>query len=92
MDNLSNSLMFVVNKELESILDNISLDYSINREDLNKYLLCNSKKQNKNEKQINPDLPNDTVGLSICQGKTKKGENCPNKAKNGTIFCGKHTP
>jgi len=92
MENLSNSLMFIINKELESILDNISIDYSLDREDLNKYLFNNSKKQSKNDKENNVDLKNDTNGLSICQGKTKKGESCPNKAKNGTIFCGKHTP
>jgi hypothetical protein len=91
MDSLSNSLTFIINKELELILDNISLDYSIERQDLNKYLLNNSKKSSKNEKSIATDIPLEG-GSGVCQGKTKKGESCPNKAKNGTTFCGKHTP
>ena len=39
MENLSDSFAFIINKEIEIILDYISEDYSINRQDLNKYLL-----------------------------------------------------
>ena len=92
MENLSNSFTFIINKEIEIILDNISEDYSINRQDLNKYLLNDSKnKTNKNEiESINAIQVEGANG--ICQGKTKKGDDCPNKAKPGTLFCGKHTP
>ena len=91
MENLSNSFTFIINKEIEIILDNISEDYSINREDLNKYLLNNSKKTNKSEIELIDQILVEG-GNGICQGKTKKGDGCPNKAKPGTIFCGKHTP
>ena len=43
------------------------------------------------KKSIVTDIPLEG-GSGVCQGKTKKGESCPNKAKNGTTFCGKHTP
>ena len=91
MDNLSNSLTFIINKEIELILDNISIDYSLNRQDLNKYLLNNSKKTNKNDKLVITEIPIEG-GNGVCKGKTKKGDSCPNKAKMGTTFCGKHTP
>jgi hypothetical protein len=91
MEQLMNSLTLILNKEIELILDTISEDYSINRQDLNKYLLNNSKKSNKQITSNVTDISVDS-GNSICQGKTKKGDGCPNKAKPGTSFCGKHTP
>ena len=91
MEQLTNSLTLILNKEIELILDNISEDYSINRQDLNKYLLNNSKKSNKSVGLVSPDILVDSTN-GICQGKTKKGDGCPNKAKPGTSFCGKHTP
>ena len=91
MDNLSNSLTFIINKEIELILDNISIDYSINRQDLNKYVLNNSKKTNKNDKLVITDIAIESEN-GVCKGKTKKGDSCPNKSKIGTTFCGKHTP
>jgi hypothetical protein len=91
MENLSNSLSFIINKEIEIIFDKISEDFSINREDLNKYILNNSKKTTKNEIEITHN-PNIEVSNGICQGKTKKGDGCPNKSKPGTLYCGKHTP
>jgi len=91
MEQLTNSLTLILNKEIELILDNISEDYSINRQDLNKYLLNNSKKSNKQEALPTSEILFDS-GNGICQGKTKKGDGCPNKSKPGTSFCGKHTP
>ena len=76
-------------KNLEIILDNISNDFSIDREKLDKYLLIQTSSLE------NFIIPTNTIktGLSdsICQGKTKKGDPCTNKAKPNTNFCGKHS-
>ena len=84
---LENVLQFILKKNLEIIFDDISNDFSIERDKLDKYILQpivnNSSNLNKND--------DDTLKFTICQGKTKKGDACPNKAKPNTNFCGKHS-
>ena len=84
---LENALQFILKKNLEIIFDEISNDFSIERDKLDKYMLQpiqnNASNLNKNE--------DDTPKIAICQGKTKKGDACPNKAKPNTNFCGKHS-
>ena len=38
MNELSNSLHFIIYHKVNKVLDNISIDYNINREELNKYV------------------------------------------------------
>jgi hypothetical protein len=81
-------VMFIIRKNMEIILDNISADFNIDREKLDPYL-----KMTQNQCMIttlaNPELSSGAT--TICQGKTKKGESCPNKAKPNTMYCGKHS-
>jgi len=86
MDSLEEVLNFMVKKNLEIILDNISVDFNIEREKLCKYTLIDQSLETSN-KQLNTNVVCD----NICQGKTKKGDPCGNKAKPNTNFCGKHT-
>ena len=84
---LENALQFIFKKNLEIIFDDISNDFSIERDKLDKYLL---KPIQTNDSDLNKN-GNDTPKNAICQGKTKKGDACPNKAKPNTNFCGKHS-
>jgi hypothetical protein len=86
MDSLEEVLNYMVKKNLEIILDNISVDFNIERELLDKYLIINTSEVSSN-KQSKLNVVSDI----ICQGKTKKGEPCGNKAKPNTNFCGKHS-
>jgi len=85
-------ILFIIRKNLEIILDNISADFNIDREKLNPYL-----KLTQNQCVTPPPtLELSSSGgvnqpITICKGKTKKGESCPNKAKPNTIYCGKHS-
>ena len=83
---LENVLQFILKKNLEIIFDDISNDFSIERDKLDKYIL-----QPIQNNASNLNKPDDTLKLTICQGKTKKGDACPNKAKPNTNFCGKHS-
>ncbi len=78
-------VMFIIRKNMEIILDNISADFGIDREKLDPYLkmiYCMNT-------AANAELS--SAATTICQGKTKKGDSCPNKAKPNTLFCGKHS-
>ena len=86
MESLEEVLNFIVKKNLEIILDNISTDFNIERDKLDKYTILDQSKILIN-KPNNINTSTDT----ICQGKTKKGEVCGNKAKPNTNFCGKHS-
>jgi len=86
MEGIEEVFNYIVNKKLEIILDNISTDFNIDREKLDKYIIIDPSK-------IVFNKPNNinTFPDTICQGKTKKGEPCGNKAKPNTNFCGKHS-
>ena len=86
MTSLENVLQFIIKKNLEIILDNISVDFNIEREKLDKYIETSIETNASNSNDTQP-----TLTSNICQGKTKKGELCPNKAKPNTNFCGKHS-
>jgi hypothetical protein len=86
MESIEEVLNFIVNKNLEIILDNISTDFNIERDKLDKYIILDQSKI-LTDKSNNINTSTDT----ICQGKTKKGEICRNKAKPNTNFCGKHS-
>ncbi len=92
MDCLEEVLNFMVSKNLEIILDTISNDFSIDRDKLDKYLIL---QKSQIEKQVITSntikVSTSTISDSICQGKTKKGDPCTNKAKPNTNFCGKHS-
>ena len=81
-------VMFIIRKNMEIILDNISVDFNIDREKLDPYLKIT---QNLNITAANQEVNSNSVQTTICQGKTKKGESCPNKAKPNTLYCGKHS-
>jgi hypothetical protein len=83
---LENVLQFILKKNLEIIFDDISNDFSIERDKLDKYILQPIKN---NDSDLNKT--NTSPKIAICQGKTKKGDACPNKAKPNTNFCGKHS-
>jgi hypothetical protein len=82
-----NVVMFIIRKNMEIILDNISTDFNIDREILDSYLKMTQTPLMTH--LANPELSSGTT--TICQGKTKKGESCPNKAKPNTMYCGKHS-
>lgn len=86
METLEEVLNFMVKKKTEIILDNISVDFNIEREKLDKYSLIDQSLETSNKQLIT-----NVVSDNICQGKTKKGDPCGNKAKPNTNFCGKHT-
>lgn len=78
MDELKLALQFIIKKELDIILDNISTDYNIPIEQLQKYTdgkSCSTKME--------------VVGVEFCPALTKKNGVCGNKIKSGK-FCGKH--
>jgi len=79
MDELKLALQFVIKKELDIILENISTDYNIPLEQLHKYT---------DTKSI--EIKNDTNIVEFCQALTKKNGICGNKIKSGK-FCGKHS-
>jgi predicted transcriptional regulator len=79
MDELKLALQFVIKKELDIILENISTDYNIPLEQLHKYT---------DKKSI--EIKNDTNIVEFCQALTKKNGICGNKIKSGK-FCGKHS-
>jgi hypothetical protein len=78
MDELKLALQFIIKKELDIILDNISTDYNIPIEQLQKYT-------NEQLSTIKNDSNNE-----FCQALTKKNGVCGNKIKSGK-FCGKHS-
>jgi hypothetical protein len=78
MDELKLALQFIIKKELNIILDNISTDYNIPIEQLQKYT----------NEQL-PIIKNDSSN-ELCQALTKKNGICGNKIKSGK-FCGKHS-
>ncbi len=80
-------VMFIIRKNMEIILDNISADFGIDREKLDPYLKMTQT--HCMTAPANAELSSATT--TICQGKTKKGDSCPNKAKPNTLFCGKHS-
>jgi hypothetical protein len=86
MDTLEEVLNFMVKKNVDIILDNISVDFNIDRDKLDKYI-CYEQSHILSNKQISVNGSGDI----ICQGKTKKGEPCGNKSKPNTNFCGKHS-
>ena len=79
-------VVFIIRKNMEIILDNISDDFNIDRAKLDPYL-----KMTQNQCMTTLAKPDLSSAATICQGKTKKGESCPNKAKPNTIYCGKHS-
>ena len=87
MEELSNAISFIINKKLSIVLDLIAEDYKIERDELDKYLSVDIKEEVivKQKETTEPEV-------SVCQGKTKKGDACTNKPKPGLQFCGKHTP
>jgi hypothetical protein len=80
MDELKLALQFVIKKELDIILENISTDYNIPIEQLHKYTI--------DRKPIESTI--DTNIVEFCQALTKKNGICGNKIKSGK-FCGKHS-
>lgn len=84
MEELSKNLSLLLNKEVLKILDDISIDFSIPRESLDKYI----QKEEMPQKSPQKVVPSSPV---LCSGKTKKGTPCSNKPKPGTKFCGKHS-
>ena len=79
MDELKLALQFVIKKELDIILENISTDYNIPLEQLQKYTDGKSS-----------EIKNDTHIVEFCPALTKKNGICGNKIKSGK-FCGKHS-
>lgn len=77
MDELKLALQFIIKKELDIILDNISTDYNIPIEQLQKYT----------DEQLST-IKNDSN--EFCPALTKKNGICGNKIKSGK-FCGKHS-
>ncbi len=84
---LENTLQFILKKNLEIIFDDISNDFSIERDKLDKYMLQPIQNNGSNLNKTDDATPK----IVICLGKTKKGDACPNKAKPNTNFCGKHS-
>jgi hypothetical protein len=80
MDELKLALQFIIKKELDIILDNISTDYNIPIEQLQKYTDGKSASDKKEVLEI----------YEFCQTLTKKNTICGNKIKSGK-FCGKHS-
>lgn len=80
MDELKLALQFIIKKELDIILENISTDYNIPIEQLQKY--TSDRKSS--------SIKNDTNIVEFCQALTKKNGICGNKIKSGK-FCGKHS-
>ena len=78
MDELKLALQFIIKKELDIILDNISVDYNIPIEQLQKYT---------DGKTSQPKIE---VSDEFCPALTKKNGICGNKIKSGK-FCGKHS-
>ena len=83
---LEEAIQFIIIKNMEIILDKISADFDIDRQKLDPYLKLHVSSQKQNP--VSNGIDSTVV---ICQGKTKKGEACPNKAKPGSIYCGKHS-
>ena len=79
MDELKLALQFIIKKELTIILDNISIDYNIPIEHLQKYI---------DEKSC--PLKTEVISVEFCPALTKRNGICGNKIKSGK-FCGKHS-
>ena len=100
MDELAKSLHFIIFSEINKILDNISIDYNINRDELNKYVneqMDEIPFHNINEDTI-IDIPIISDGETIdnpnngkCKQLTKKGKQCDYTAKPNSEFCGRHS-
>jgi len=100
MDELTKSLHFIIFSEINKILDNISIDYNINRDELNKYVndqMDETPSLNINE-DIVIDIPIISDGETIdntnngkCKQLTKKGKQCDYTAKPNSEFCGRHS-
>jgi len=84
---LEEAVQFIIMKNMEIILDKISADFDIERQKLDPYLKLHTPCQKQNPAAVNGV----DSAVVICQGKTKKGETCPNKAKPGCNYCGKHS-
>ncbi len=80
MDELKMALQFIIKKELDIILENISIDHNIPIEQLQKYT----------SDRKSTEVKNDTNIVEFCQALTKKNGICGNKIKSGK-FCGKHS-
>ena len=103
MDQLAKSLHFIIYTEINKILDNISIDYNISRDDLNKYVHDEMDEMDEmpcsdvNEDNI-IDIPIISDGETIenanngkCKQLTKKGKQCDYTAKPNSEFCGRHS-
>jgi hypothetical protein len=100
MDKLAKSLHFIINTEINKILDNISIEYNISRDDLNKYVheqIDEINCSNINEDTIidipiiSDDEPIDNINNGKCKQLTKKGKQCDYTAKPNSEFCGRHS-
>jgi hypothetical protein len=80
MDELKLALQFIIKKELDIILDNISVDYNIPIEQLQQYT------DRKSSSNVKLEVDNN----EFCPAVTKKNGICGNKIKTGK-FCGKHS-
>jgi hypothetical protein len=79
MEELKLALDFIIKKELDIILDNISIDYNIPIEQLQKYINIKSNQ-----------IKTESIHIEFCPALTKKNGVCGNKIKSGN-FCGKHS-
>ena len=73
-------------------MDKISIDYNVEREELNKYIdeiNTNNIISSTNNSTISTSKAGDENNI-LCSGVTKKGTPCTNKVKGGNKFCGRH--
>ena len=100
MDELAKSLHIIINIEINKILDNISIEYNISRDELNKYAheqIDQTECATINQDNI-IDIPNisgdesiDNGNIVKCKKLTKKGKQCDYSAKPNSEFCGRHS-
>jgi|LakMenEpi03Aug12_release.lakeMendotaPanAssembly.Ray.scaffolds.fasta_scaffold376486_2 hypothetical protein len=100
MDELAKSLHFIIYSEINKILDNISIDYNISRDELNKYVdeqIDEIQCPTVNEDNIidipiiSDDEPIDNANNGKCKQLTKKGKQCDYTAKPNSEYCGRHS-
>jgi hypothetical protein len=65
MDELSKSLHFIIFNEMNKILDKISVDFNINRHDLNKYTENEHDDKNQIQDEIINNIQYETIVLPV---------------------------
>lgn len=87
------SLQIIFNNKLNTILAEISNEFNIDKQKLDKFLdktkteldlsLPSTKQKRKKNKQLSKD--------KLCMARKADGHQCTRRRKDGTEFCGKHS-